>query len=54
MNIVRVIIIALVSAVSANGATIEMVTVGNPGNAPDTRYNGKSVGSVGYVYQIGK
>ena len=31
-----------------------MVTVGNPGNAPDTRYNGISVGSVGYNYQIGK
>ena len=31
-----------------------MVTVGNPGNAPDTRYNAISVGSVGYAYQIGK
>ncbi len=34
--------------------TIDMVPVGNPGNAPDTRYNAISVGSVDHVYQIGK
>jgi sulfatase modifying factor 1 len=33
---------------------LEMVTVGDPGNAADTRYNGISVGSVGYAYSIGK
>lgn len=33
---------------------IEMVTVGNPGNAPDTRYDASGVGSVGCAYQIGK
>ena len=31
-----------------------MVTVGNPGNAADTRYDATGFGSVGYVYQIGK
>jgi hypothetical protein len=39
---------------SADAVTIDMVTVGNPGNAPDTRYNSISVGSVSYSYQIGK
>ena len=39
---------------SVHAVTIEMVPVGNPGNAPDTRYNGISVGSVRYAYQIGK
>jgi formylglycine-generating enzyme len=39
---------------AAPAATIEMVTVGNPGNAPDTRFNGIPIGSVSYVYQIGK
>jgi formylglycine-generating enzyme required for sulfatase activity len=39
----------------ASGLTsVEFVTVGNPGNAPDTRYNGISVGSVNHVYQMGK
>ena len=33
--------------------SLEFVTVGNPGNAPDTRY-GISAGSVDHVYQIGK
>jgi formylglycine-generating enzyme required for sulfatase activity len=34
--------------------TIDMVTVGNAGNAADTRYNPTGFGSVGYAYQIGK
>jgi sulfatase modifying factor 1 len=38
----------------AMAVNIDMVSVGNPRNAPDTRYNGISVGSVGYNYQIGK
>lgn len=39
---------------SARAVAIEMVPVGNSGNAPDTRYNGIAVGSVGYDYLIGK
>src|SRR4051812_3617109 len=31
-----------------------MVPIGNPGNAPDTRYSATGIGSVGYIYQIGK
>ena len=34
--------------------SLQFVTVGNPGNGPDTRYNSISVGSVDHVYQIGK
>jgi hypothetical protein len=34
--------------------SVELVTVGNPGNAPNTRYNGISVGSVAHDYRIGK
>jgi len=33
---------------------IEMVTVGNPGNAADTRYATPGFGAVGYIYNIGK
>src|SRR5262249_23056742 len=40
--------------VSAYAVTIEMVTISNPGNAPDTQYNNMAVGSVDHVYQIGK
>lgn len=47
--------ITLVWAVSASAITIDMVTIGNPGNAPDTRYPSVGLfGSVGYEYQIGK
>jgi formylglycine-generating enzyme required for sulfatase activity len=38
----------------AQASGIEMVTIGNPGNAPDTRYNDIAAGSVSYVYRIGK
>src|SRR5262245_16206402 len=38
----------------AMAVNIEMVPVGNPGNAPDTRYDATGFGSVGYNYQIGK
>ena len=31
-----------------------MVTVGNPGNAADTRYDPTGFGSVSYNYRIGK
>lgn len=33
---------------------LEMVTVGNPGNAPDTRYQTPGYGAVPYSYNIGK
>ncbi|GEM_PF-6067418 len=34
--------------------TIDTVIVGDPGNAPDTRYYTPGYGSVGYSYRIGK
>jgi sulfatase modifying factor 1 len=40
----------LMHASSAYAVTYDMVTVGNPGNAPDKT----SFGSVNYIYQIGK
>jgi hypothetical protein len=45
---------ANVFSMASGQTSLEFVTVGNPGNAPDTRYNGISVGSVDYVYQVGK
>ena len=62
----RLVILSLCGALVAQSAqanvfnmapgltSVEFVTVGNPGNAPDTRYNSISVGSVDHVYQIGK
>lgn len=38
----------------ANAVEIDFVTVGNPGNAPDTRFIDGPFGSVGYGYRIGK
>lgn len=50
--------ILLLSTQSVSAVNIEMVTVGNPGNAPDMRYNldqrPEGYGAVNYVYQIGK
>jgi len=37
-----------------NAFSMEFVTIGNPGNAPDTTGNPNPVGSVAYVYNIGK
>ena len=34
--------------------SLQFVTVGNPGNAPDTRYASPGFGSVSYTYQMGK
>jgi sulfatase modifying factor 1 len=48
------VLLTLCCASTVSAVTIDMVTVGNPGNAPDTRYNSIAVGSVGYTYQIGK
>jgi formylglycine-generating enzyme required for sulfatase activity len=53
-NLFSLVLAALVFTTSAQAVTIDMVTVGNPGNASDTRYNGVSVGSVDHVYRIGK
>ena len=45
----------LLIAADVQAVTIDMVPVGNPGNAPDTRYNAYlGFGSVAYAYQIGK
>jgi len=48
----------MISYTAAHAVTLEMVTVGNPGNAPDTEVMITDLttgfGSVGYVYQIGK
>jgi hypothetical protein len=38
----------------ANSFDIQFVTIGNPGNAPDTTGNPNPAGSVGYEYRIGK
>lgn len=61
ISIASVAVLALAFPAAADvfnmaGGTISLqfVTVGNPGNAPDTRYNGKSVGNVSYVYDVGK
>ncbi|HEY4761189.1 MAG TPA: SUMF1/EgtB/PvdO family nonheme iron enzyme [Thermoguttaceae bacterium] len=39
---------------AAQAVTIDLVPVGNPGNAPDTRYAMPGYGAVNYIYQIGK
>jgi formylglycine-generating enzyme required for sulfatase activity len=49
-----ILLAALVAISSVQAATIDMVPVGNAGNAPDTRYDATGFGSVGYNYQIGK
>ena len=38
----------------ANAFTMEFVTIGNPGNAADTTGTPNPVGSVSYIYNIGK
>jgi len=38
----------------ANAFTMDFVTIGNPNNAADTTGNPNPVGSVGYIYNIGK
>ena len=48
------VLLALCSATASATVIIDMVPVGNPGNAPDTRYNATGFGSVDHVYQIGK
>ncbi|MCC7086452.1 MAG: SUMF1/EgtB/PvdO family nonheme iron enzyme [Pirellulales bacterium] len=53
-NLFASLLSALAFISSTQAVTIDMVTVGNPGNAPDTRYDATGFGSVGYNYQIGK
>jgi formylglycine-generating enzyme required for sulfatase activity len=48
------LLVALVAISSARAVTIYLVSVGNPGNAPDTRYESPGYGSVATAYQIGK
>ena len=54
----RVAIVAAMVLVATGAAqaaiTIPTVTVGNPGNAADTRYDPSGYGSVAYTYNIGK
>lgn len=54
INLTALAVAIFLFTAAAQAATIDMVTVGNPGNAPDTRYDATGFGSVGYVYQIGK
>ncbi len=44
----------LLSTAALAEVTFDWAVVDNPGNAPDSRYNGISVGSVDYIYEIGK
>ncbi len=53
-RLVALLMAAFFSCASTRAVTIDMVPVGNAGNAPDTRYNSISVGSVASIYQIGK
>ncbi len=52
LSVTFILVAVAVYAVAAQAVTIDLVPVGNPGNAPDTQHG--SYGSVGYEYQIGK
>jgi sulfatase modifying factor 1 len=52
-SFIGVLVLLLTAAVGAEAVTIDLVPVGNPGNAPDPA-TGNQYGSVGYDYQIGK
>jgi formylglycine-generating enzyme required for sulfatase activity len=54
IHLISLVLAVLVFTTSAHAVTIDMVPVGNPDNAPDTRYTSISVGSVANAYQIGK
>lgn len=45
---------ALFARQAGGAVSIDTVTVGNPGNAPDTRYVTPGYGAVRYAYQMGK
>jgi formylglycine-generating enzyme required for sulfatase activity len=52
LTLLVVVLMVLVGV--ARAVDIEMVTVGNPANAPDTRYETPGYGAVSYTYEIGK
>src|SRR5262245_39052086 len=58
MRTALVLLICLCWSASASAITIETVPVGNPGNAPDTRYieidHPSGVGSVAQSFNIGR
>jgi formylglycine-generating enzyme len=57
LSAVNILSLLLLVVVSAQAITIDMVTVGNPGNAPDTVVMNDGTtgyGEVDYGYQIGK
>ena len=59
MKRISVLVAVIALTASAKAVTIDMVTVGNPGNAPNVLVdkNGvptKSIGAVDHVYQIAK
>jgi len=50
---VSAVLLLLGVAYAQGQVVIETVTVGNPGNAPDARYEAPGFGGVDYVYDIG-
>jgi sulfatase modifying factor 1 len=54
MRSITGLVVVFFAVASVPAVTIDMVTVGNPGNAPNYPFNGVSLGSVGYTYEIGK
>jgi sulfatase modifying factor 1 len=54
MKVTTVLFLVFATATSAHAAVIEMVYVGNPGNAPDAPFDNTQRGAVNYEYQIGK
>jgi formylglycine-generating enzyme required for sulfatase activity len=54
VNLFPLVVATFVLATAAQAVTIDMVPVGNPGNAADFRYGAPGFGSVANAYQIGK
>jgi formylglycine-generating enzyme len=57
LSVLIFLVFLLTAAIAAEAITIDMVTVGNPGNAPDTVVMNDGTtgyGEVDYTYQIGK
>ena len=50
----RILAVAVCLLTGAEGAIAGLVTIGNPGNDPDTRYASPGYGSVAYDYRIGE
>ena len=53
-RLMALVVVIFIFTAAAQAVTIDLVPVGNPGNAPDTRYDATGFGSVAYNYQIGK